>query len=327
MILLAQECLNAGGILKPLLISSSDVNGPSLSNPSILVNGGEIFINIRNLNYVLFHSENNKHEHWWGPLCYLHKENEQKLITHNIICKLDSDWNITLNTTVDTSFLDQNPIWEFIGLEDGRLVFWEDKLYLCGVRRDTTPNGVGRMELSEITLKKNKVLEVGRSRIPAPGKDDSYCEKNWMPVLDKPYTFVKWTNPTEVVEFNKKENTTKTIKISDYKNFGSGDLRGGSQVLSIGDFYLAIVHETDLFSSEAGRKNAIYLHRFVVWDKEFNLIEISEKFSFMGANIEFCCGMSSFNEDLLITFGFQDNAAFLLKMPKKLLGKLLKNYE
>jgi hypothetical protein len=213
-----------------------------------------------------------------------------------------------------------------VGLEDGRLVKWNDKLYLSGVRRDTTPNGVGRMELSEIKDKKEKTIEVSRLRIPAPPPDNSYCEKNWMPVLDRPYTYIKWTNPTEVVEVDPTNKTCKTLVLGEMKSFESGDLRGGSQVIFLNDNYLAIVHEVDLFKSEAGKKNAIYRHRFVVWDKNFNLLEASDKFSFMGANIEFCCGMAEFKDNLLITFGFQDNAAYILSMPKNMLGNFLKIY-
>jgi hypothetical protein len=36
----------------------------------------------------------------------------------------------------------------------------------------------------------------------------------------------------------------------------------------------------------------------------------------MGAKIEFCCGMTEHQNDLLITFGFQDNAAYLLRVPQ-----------
>ena len=50
---------------------------------------------------------------------------------------------------IDTSKLDVTPIWKFIGLEDGRIVNWDDKYYAIGVRRDTTTNGQGRMEFSE----------------------------------------------------------------------------------------------------------------------------------------------------------------------------------
>ncbi|MFM6371478.1 MAG: hypothetical protein ACKPGN_25205, partial [Dolichospermum sp.] len=158
-------------------------------------------------------------------------------------------------------------------------------------------------------------IEKSRDRIPAPGSNDSYCEKNWMPILDKPYHYIKWTNPTEVVEYVPSSQICKTIKLTEYRQFNTGDLRGGSQVINLNGYYLAIVHEVYLYNSEAGKKNADYKHRFVVWDKNFELLEVSEAFKFMGAKVEFCCGMAEFNNSLLITFGFQDNAAYLLCMP------------
>jgi hypothetical protein len=326
--MICQLSLENGGFLKPLLVPSTNIIGPSLSNPTILVSkNNEILVNLRNLNYVLYHSESGIFEHSWGPLCYLHQENDQRLVTNNILCKLDENFNINYNCVIDTIFLDETPIWEFVGLEDGRLIEWDNKLYLSGVRRDTTTNGVGRMELSELAFKKDKVIEKSRLRIPAPGEDNSYCEKNWMPVLDRPYNYVKWTNATEVVEVNPIDKTCKTIILSKEKNLNTRDLRGGSQVIPMGDKYLAIVHEVNLFNSEAGRKNAVYTHRFVVWNKDFEIIEASDSFSFMNAKIEFCCGMAEYKDKLLITFGFQDNAAYLLGMPKNILGKFLKTYE
>jgi hypothetical protein len=35
----------------------------------------------------------------------------------------------------------------------------------------------------------------------------------------------------------------------------------------------------------------------------------------MGAKIEFACGLAQKNDNILITFGFQDNAAFVLECP------------
>lgn len=326
--MLARNVIENGGFLKPLLVPPSSMRGPSLSNPSVYKSkSGELLLNLRNLNYVLYHSENGVFEHSWGPLCYLHKENDLRLVTDNILCRLDDNFNITSSVIVDTTLLDVDPLWEFVGLEDGRLVEWGGKLYLSGVRRDTTTNGQGRMELSELVTKKGKVLEKSRIRVPAPGADNSYCEKNWMPVLDREYTYVKWTNPTEVVEADPVTGTCKTVFLSDPASFNTADLRGGSQVLTIGGRYVAIVHEVNLFNSEAGRKNAVYTHRFVVWDSDFKLIEVSDSFSFMGAKIEFCCGMAEFGDHLLVSFGFQDNAAFLLGVPMAMLGRILKSYE
>ena len=71
--------------------------------------------------------------------------------------------DIIKNYLIDTTKLDVKPIWNFIGLEDARIVKWLDKYLICGVRRDTTTNGQGRMELSEIEIFDDKVNEIKRS--------------------------------------------------------------------------------------------------------------------------------------------------------------------
>jgi hypothetical protein len=265
-------------------------------------------------------------EHPWGPLVYLHEENNLRLVTHNILCKLNNNLDIIASEIIDTSLLDKDPLWEFVGLEDARIIRWNNIFYLSGVRRDTTTNGQGRMELSEIEITNNKVREISRTRIPAPFPDTSYCEKNWMPILDQPYTYVKWCNPTEVVRYNPTDNSCKTIFLGDFIDYHTNDFRGGSQVINYKGYYIAIIHETQLFNSEAGRKNGIYSHRFVVWDTNWNLIEFSQPFTFLNGLIEFCCGMTIKDDQLLITFGFQDNAAFVLSVSTRVLFDLLKTY-
>lgn len=316
MINFVKYCLDSGGNLKTLLVDPDRMINPSLMNPSILDHNGSILLNLRNVNYVLYHAEKNLNEHAWGPLCYLHPESEVQLATHNIMCSLDSSLNIEKYSTVDTTKLDVPPLWEFVGLEDCRLVFWDNKLFLCGVRRDTTTNGQGRMELSEIIEENGIYKEINRSRIPAPGNNDSYCEKNWMPILDTPYHFVKWSNPTEIVKYDPNNNSCETVALKDMKNTETADLRGSSQVLKVDNNYIALVHETHLYKSEAGKKNADYYHRFIVWDHDFNLLKVSRIFNFMGAKIEFSCGMSLYNNSFLIPFGYQDNVCFIISVPK-----------
>ncbi len=321
--ILSQFIKNHNGKIVPLLLPKEIMKGPSLANVSILNINDKLIINIRNLNYVLYHAENTRNAHAWGPLVYVHPEKDQTLTTYNYLCELDDNYNIISTNLVDTSGHDVPPLWEFVGLEDARLAFWDRKLFLCGVRRDTTINGVGRMELSEIIKISNDIKEISRVRMPAPAPNNSYCEKNWMPIADKPFYFMKWTNPVEVVKYDHDSNNTYTMIAKEYKNFGTGDLRGGSQIIPYMDYYIAIVHEVDLYYSEAGRKDATYVHRVVLWDKEFNILNVSKPFSFLDGKIEFCVGLTMFNNKFVATFGFQDNAAFLCEIPIPLMNELV----
>lgn len=321
---LVKPMVDAGGSLHPLIIPADMTNGTGLMNPSIYVDNGLLLCNIRHVNYTLYHSENKKFQHRYGPLQYLHPEDDRHLRTWNYLAILNEDFTVKYLNSIDTKRFDQEPLWEFVGLEDGRLIRWNGKLYICGVRRDTTTHGEGRMELSELRAKTAFVDEIARTRIPAPGANNTYCEKNWMPILDRPYHFVKWSNPTEVVKFDPGAKTTTTVHLDESSYLpGVPDFRGGSQVLPYGDYYIALTHEVDLTKYETGQKDAVYVHRFVVWDREFNLVKYTDPFNFLRADIEFCCGAAFYKDDLLISFGFQDNAAYILKMPKTELDKLL----
>lgn len=315
-----QYAINSGGTIVPLLIPSNMTNGTGTFNPSILNHNGRLYVCIRHCQYTLYHSELNVNEHPYGPLVYLNPENDQTLTTTNYVGELDDNLAIKYLHPVNTSAHDRTPRWTFVGLEDARLVCWDNQFYMLGVRRDTTTNGQGRMEASAITISDRSVVETSRTRIPAPAPDVSYCEKNWMPIVDQPFTFVKWSNPCEVVRYENSQTTTITLGP---KPLFAWDLRGGSQVIRFGSNYLALTHETQLFSSEAGRKNAKYTHKFVLWDESFNIIKASNSFSFLDSDIEFCCGMTIYNDKLLITFGVQDNASYVLSIPSNTIDGLL----
>lgn len=308
--------LKGGGVLRPLLVKSDLTMGTGLMNPSVFIRNGKIIVNIRHVNYTFYHSETKLFQHQFGPLTYIHPENDLHLRTTNYYCELDENLVQTRTTKIDTSKFDTyEPMWDFVGLEDARIFEWEGRLYISGVRRDTTTNGEGRMELSEIVVSDESVVEVSRFRIPPPKNPNSYCEKNWMPFLDLPFHYVKWSNPTEVVRVDPEKKSCETVFLGDFIPIGN-DLRGGSQVISWRGGYMAIVHEVDLFNSETGRKDAVYRHRFVVWDKDFKMTRVTDPFFFMDAHVEFCIGMAEYGDSFLITFGFQDNAAYILRCPK-----------
>ena len=323
---LVKKAVENGGKLAPLVISHGLTSGTGLMNPSVFIDSdGDILVNLRHVNYTLYHAENEQRfPSRFGPLSYLHPEKDQRLVTENYLCRLNDDLEMTDFTKVEMLEL-QEPIWEFVGLEDARVVQWDSEYFLIGVRRDTTTNGVGRMEYTHIDLDKVNwsAKEIWRKRIGAPGADDSYCEKNWMPVVDKPYTFVKWTMPTEVVYCAPEDDVVTEQLHLRLTPPAPKDQRGGTQVIKWGSMYICITHEVDLFKNYLEQKDAIYRHRLVMWDEQFNFVGMSQPFSFLDARVEFCVGAAKQGEDLLLTFGFQDNAAFVLRVPKLVVEDLI----
>ena len=324
---LVQKSVQQGGRLCPLIIPSEVTNGTGLMNPSIFIDDdGDILCILRHINYTLYHAENNQRfPSIWGPLSYLHPEEDQRLVTDNYLLRLDENFNVINFCPIDTSTLDVEPIWTFVGLEDARLVKWDGKYYGTGVRRDTTTNGQGRMELSELEVNKEtwSAKEVKRTRIPAPIDESSYCEKNWMPILDRDFQYVKWTVPTEVVQADPDNPISSQVSL-EQGAIANADQRGGSQILRWGNYYIAITHEVVLFKNYLKQKNGTYRHRLCVWNDDFKLVGLSPaSWSFLDGQIEFCAGAAINNSNLLISFGFQDNAAFILEVPKEVVETMI----
>lgn len=322
---LVKLVLDKGGSITPLKLPSEITGGLGTCNPSIFIDGDKILCNIRHVEYVLYHNPNDqKYQSPWGPLAYLNPEDDARLKTTNYLCVLNDDLSVKESYKVDTSYFDKKPIWEFVGLEDARVVKWDNKIYLTGVRRDTTTNGEGRMELSQVVFKGDKFQEISRLRIHPPTNEYSYCEKNWMPILDKPYHYIRWTNPTQIIKVDPiTGNSQIIIQQPEVKINTPHQIRGNSQIISWREFNIGIIHEVDLWYNENNNKDAVYTHRIIVWDKQGNIVKTSDAFDFITAKIEFACGAANINNDIIITFGFQDNAAFALTIPDKVFEEII----
>jgi hypothetical protein len=318
----AQVAFERGGSIYPLIIDPELTGGLGLMNPSIYNDNGKLLVNLRSVNYTFYHSEEKLFQHPYGPLTYVHPENDNHLRTWNYYLELNDNYEIDRYCRVDTSKFPDKQLWDFVGLEDARIFRWNDKLYLSGVRRDEDEIGTGRMELCEIVVEENTVKQVSQVRIQPPIDSTSYCEKNWAPILDKPYHYIKWSNPTELVRVNPETGTSEQIFTGEQKPI-DGYPRGGSQVIPWKDGYVAITHEVDLFNSEVGRKDAVYYHRILFWDRNFELRKWSKRFFIMGGHVEFCVGFTIHNGSYLLTMGFQDNAAYLLKFDESVLEDFL----
>ena len=144
-----------------------------------------------------------------------------------------------------------------------------------------------------------------------------------MPLLNKDFQYIKWTSPTELVQAYPNQTKCDQVKITQGKVVNA-DQRGGSQLVNWGEYYIAITHEVVLAKNYLKQKNGQYRHRLCVWDKDLNLIGISpESFSFLDAQIEFVCGAAVLDNKLLISWGFQDNSAYVLEVPTDVVDALI----
>ncbi len=312
--------LENGGKIKPLIIDGIP-DGTGLCNGSILNHNGKLIVNIRHVEYSFYYCKRFQSK-FEGTLSYYHPDDDLTLRTNNFLGELDPNTLIIKNISkVNTDLWDKMPLWDFIGLEDARIVNWDDTINLVGVRRDTTTFGQGRMEFSKVS---DACVELNRTRIEVPDTT-SYCEKNWMPIMDKPYHFVKWANPTEIVEVCMEHKISKTKHIGNHVDGLEFEIRGGSQVIRWNETtYIGITHECDFRPKDInGFKDAYYRHRFLVWDNEFNLKLITEPFNFMGAEVEFCCGLTQLGNDIYITFGFMDSSCYAVKSQKSYIDILI----
>lgn len=330
---LCKHALENGGSISPLIIPELN-GGLALCNPSVFNDDGNLVINVRGVNYTLHHSENEKKfQTPWGPVNYVRPDNNARLETTNFFCELDENLHIKNPAKIDTSKHDITPVWEFTGLEDARVVKWDGRMFLCGGRRDVKDNGEGRIEFTEIEMQDGIPVEINRFRIQPPVTDYSYLEKNWMPINDIPFHFVRWANPTEVVRVNLETLSSEIVYKSMTKTKLPREVRGSSSVVTVGDYRVAITHETDFWRNRQNNRDVIYYHRFIIWDKDWNIVKISDTFKFMQADVEFCAGMCEYNGSLLITFGYMDNAAYVLNLPVDMFFKFMeeefntKNYE
>lgn len=316
-----EKVLNSGGKIKKIDILIDELKSDGIFNPSIFNDNGNLYVVYRFADYTLFYSENQKYSLKNEILDYVPYE-ENSVTSKNYIGILDQELNIIKTGLINTEKFDTQPKWFYSGLEDPRLVKWDDKFFICGVRRDTDEIGTGKIEISEIVMGEDRVEEVSRIQLPDIG-NFSYCEKNWMPILDKPYHFIRWSNPTEVVKYNPIENKTELVtlkpELSDFDN----SMRGGSHVIAWKDSYLGIVHLSNHMRTNDGKFSMNYKHKIILWDKEWNIIKVSPQFSLMGGSIEFVSGITIHKNMFIISFGFQDSLAFLLEVPIKFMEDFL----
>lgn len=205
---------------------------------------------------------------------------------------------------------------QYKGLEDARLIVWNNKLYAYGTRWDKVKDK-GCICIYELDFNKQPINEI----IVHP-QGYSNCEKNWGAIEDQPFTFVYCNNPTQVIKVNQKggcslvKNNDKNDDIKDW-------IKGSTQVIKYSDDeYMSIVHTNANYVKE-NINYTDYLTAFIFYDKDFKITRMSKWFVFNSAMCEFACGLAKKDDDIYITYSQLDCTSHLIVVNKNLIEEFI----
>lgn len=288
--------------LRPHEISSAlKPHGWFLFNPSlILIEKSRLMINVRCVNAG----------HDFKPL---NDQNQRvpcstqfPLTSTNIRMIADIDAN---NTEIvlkdDFLFESQSKPESFAnamckGLEDCRLFEFNGKTCFLATSQEFNKQHVNCMYLG---YGYEYVVPI---ESPQPGR----YEKNWLPFSndDKKLLAIYSFSPFRVLEIDHKSGQTSLYYFA--KNDWDQDIRGSAgPVLGPDGYYYCIVHQV----INPGR---IYVHRAVRFTKEFKDMKLSHQFKLKREfDVEYVCGLAFNVNTFFITWGENDEKAYLSGLP------------
>jgi hypothetical protein len=237
------------------------------------------------------------------------------------IAKLDENWQIVESTLKE---LDFSGCGHFLrGPEDGRL-YWQDGTWhiLSGMREPHISEDTPRIASYRLDGEKATLLKLHTEGELNP------CEKNWMPFYKKPEDCDYIYSAISVY----KSGLGKIYK-REKSELVSERIRGGSALWPLENFNLAIVHEVDTreetkYSNRkfgmVTRTERNYFHRFARYSADGTLTHLSEKFKLSDADIEFAAGLVVAGDEIIVSYGYKDVAAYLGRIKLDAVMQMLK---
>ena len=261
------------------------------SNPSTC---GEA-INVRLVNY-----QQEKGKRYWGH------PDPGIIRTKNAIIGPDKSVRI-----LDDSILRSwNQHTRIFGLEDLRLFTFRDAIWFSATCcQEQGANGNPRVVLGRVSKDLARVEHL----VPLSWSGANLIEKNWLLYAQDdelravysfdPFTLLTGINPDTGDVFASTGNPVRWF---------AGRFRGSTSPvqlkLGMGDVSLSIVHDVANFA-----EGNVYAHRFVLFNEK-GVIMYSAPFFFEHAGVEYACGMTLRGDDLIISYGFEDREAKMIRL-------------
>ncbi|MFM9107402.1 MAG: hypothetical protein ACKOWF_11970 [Chloroflexota bacterium] len=144
-------------------------------------------------------------------------------------------------------------------------------------------------------------------------------EKNWMPAVSPAGIHVVYAcGPTVTLGL---DATTGRLSMASSRSapLPAWRFRGGSQLIPLGDGWIAIVHE----AVDHARGDRTYLHRIVRFGPDFSITHYSLPFRLRGEMVEYVAGLARSRDRLLVTYAVGERAAIAASVPEASLLSLL----
>jgi hypothetical protein len=273
-------------------------------NPSIITIQDGYIVNYRCVNYVMQNDS-------FVPI-----DGSGKLLTRNIICIYDVDFNLkTQREIIDDRLMERFDV-KAQGIEDIHLFKYGADVWFSCTCPDTKPVLIPTICMTrldgfnEYDVDNDTPIFV-QEVVPIIGPDPNRGEKNWIPhVYDDEIRMIYSYEPFVVVcpeidesigyPTGNNEEILRNESVFDFSRFrGTAGLL--EYYLECDDFngmgHLSVVHEA---IDNPGRK---YLHRFVFTDMEYNIIKVSRTFFFKNWGVEFCKSICTNHDGFSVILG------------------------
>jgi hypothetical protein len=227
-----------------------------------------------------------------------------------LLGKIDSDWKMPNPHMVRNRIGDACPH----GLEDMRIWTTADGR-LWGSA--TVVDRVGRKWPSMVTVLFNDDRDIIGSHVMLTER----YEKNWMPFSDGRgwiYSIHGGRGYIRKSVFSVYDEMSP-LPYPDFQNRHQLALRGGSQVISYKDGYLAIVHER----APDWTPPMHYVHRFVYFDADLAILSISQPWFVRHRGIEFVAGLAEWKGEFVLSAGINDSESVIASVSTKTVEDML----
>jgi tetratricopeptide (TPR) repeat protein len=257
-------------------------------NPSVTVHDKKLKAVVRTVNYRMDEHGRYLIQGTDGTI-----NNENPISTRNWLITLDNDLNNSAAEEIKTPELPCGyPL--VVGFEDMRLFSHTGSLWTSSTVRQIDPDGLAEQVL----------FRLGDDKYRRMLRTPRLYEKNWAASVERGKSLRFMYHPGHVVDDHGQD-----VRINPSK-WAVGGLNGSSQLVRVGDRWLAITHEARFIP---GTQLRYYMHRFIEYSRDFVVTKISVPFYFRGKCIEFCAGMclhpNKKDPTLVVSFGFKDAEA------------------